>query len=124
MKIATHVLYQYTVWGAEVFEGIEKKLQRVEDTVSGLAVRFRCSSTAQESVTGELTDIRDKSEFKLFVISLLTCDKHEVTFFPAAFLTEYHDTDLQSLQRLGKKQEHSSDDESGGITLKVCGYSI
>lgn len=76
--------YQYTVWGAEVFEGIEKKLQRVEDTVSGLAVRFRCNSTAQENVTGELTDIRDKSEFKLLVISL-TCGKHEVTFFLQLF---------------------------------------
>lgn len=61
MKIAFHVFFSIcTVWGAEVFEGTEKKLQRLEDTLSGLAVRFRCDSTAQESVPGELTESKCK----------------------------------------------------------------
>lgn len=51
-----------------MFEGVEKKLQRVEDTLSGLADKFRCNSTGHESVDGELTDIRDRSECKMIVL--------------------------------------------------------
>ena len=46
----------YTAWGAVVLDGVEKRLQSLEDRLAGLADKFMYGPTAPESVAGGLAN--------------------------------------------------------------------